>query len=130
MNTRGHRQSFTLVTLPGAGTLFNDLPNTRPQADTQKAQLIYYGPTSNWKIHIGLSVCNSLHEKRSHTNMVRFLWGGVMMCHAACSNWSGLMTVRFFLGVGEAAIAPGFTLLTGMFYQRKEQPLRYVSPHL
>ncbi|CAG7965821.1 unnamed protein product [Penicillium olsonii] len=53
-----------------------------------------------------------------------FLWGGVMMCHAACSNWSGLMTVRFFLGVGEAAIAPGFTLLTGMFYKREEQPLR------
>lgn len=46
------------------------------------------------------------------------------MCHAACSNWSGLMAVRFFLGVGEAAIAPGFTLLTGMFYKREEQPLR------
>ncbi|KAJ5354902.1 hypothetical protein N7541_005946 [Penicillium brevicompactum] len=53
-----------------------------------------------------------------------FLWGGILMCHAACSNWSGLMTVRFFLGVGEAAIAPGFTLITGMFYQREEQPLR------
>ncbi|KAJ5835330.1 hypothetical protein N7447_001356 [Penicillium robsamsonii] len=53
-----------------------------------------------------------------------FLWGGVLMCHAACSNWSGLMAVRFFLGVGEAAIAPGFTLLTGMFYKREEQPLR------
>lgn len=38
------------------------------------------------------------------------------------------MTVRFFLGVGEAAIAPGFTLITGMFYQREEQPLRYVFP--
>ncbi|OQD90016.1 hypothetical protein PENANT_c002G09519 [Penicillium antarcticum] len=53
-----------------------------------------------------------------------FLWGGIMMCHAACSNWSGLMVVRFFLGVGEAAIAPGFTLITGMFYRREEQPLR------
>jgi hypothetical protein len=36
------------------------------------------------------------------------------------------MTVRFFLGAGEASIAPGFTLLTGMFYKREEQPLRYV----
>ncbi|KUM59702.1 hypothetical protein ACN42_g7434 [Penicillium freii] len=52
------------------------------------------------------------------------IWGGILMCHAACSNWSGLMTVRFFLGAGEAAIAPGFTLLTGMFYKREEQPLR------
>lgn len=34
------------------------------------------------------------------------------------------MTVRFFLGVGEAVIAPGLTLITGMFYKRKEQPLR------
>ncbi|KAJ5188984.1 Major facilitator superfamily domain general substrate transporter [Penicillium cf. griseofulvum] len=36
----------------------------------------------------------------------------------------GIMAARFFLGVGEAAIAPGFTLLTGMFYKREEQPLR------
>lgn len=36
------------------------------------------------------------------------------------------MAVRFFLGVGEAAIAPGFTLLTGMFFKREEQPIRQV----
>jgi len=36
------------------------------------------------------------------------------------------MVARFFLGVGEAAVAPGFTLLTGMFYTRAEQPVRYV----
>ncbi|KAJ5219563.1 hypothetical protein N7468_008767 [Penicillium chermesinum] len=53
-----------------------------------------------------------------------FLWGGILMCHAACTNFAGLMVARFFLGVGEAAIAPGFTLLTGMFYKREEQPLR------
>lgn len=35
------------------------------------------------------------------------------------------MTVRFFLGVGEATIAPGFTLLVGMFFKREEQPLRW-----
>lgn len=38
------------------------------------------------------------------------------------------MAARFFLGVGEAAIAPGFTLITGMFYKREEQPVRYVPP--
>ena len=48
------------------------------------------------------------------------------MCHATCKNFGGLMAARFFLGVGEAAIAPGFALLTGMFYKRQEQPLRYV----
>lgn len=46
------------------------------------------------------------------------------MCHAACTNFAGLMVVRFFLGAGEAAVAPGFTLATGMFYKREEQPIR------
>ncbi|RMJ28833.1 Allantoate [Aspergillus sp. HF37] len=53
-----------------------------------------------------------------------FLWGGIVMCHAACKGFSGLMAVRFFLGVGEAAVAPGFSLITGMFYRREEQPIR------
>ncbi|KAJ5681671.1 uncharacterized protein N7477_001611 [Penicillium maclennaniae] len=53
-----------------------------------------------------------------------FLWGGVLMCHAACQNFAGLITARFFLGVGEAAVAPGFGLITGMFYKREEQPAR------
>ncbi|KAJ5241787.1 uncharacterized protein N7469_000114 [Penicillium citrinum] len=53
-----------------------------------------------------------------------FIWGGILMCHAATTNFTGLMCARFFLGVGEAAIAPGFTLLIGMFYKREEQPIR------
>ncbi|OQV08580.1 hypothetical protein CLAIMM_12829 isoform 4 [Cladophialophora immunda] len=52
------------------------------------------------------------------------LWGGILMCHGAVHNFGGLMAARFFLGVGEAAVAPGFALITGMFYTRKEQPLR------
>ncbi|KAF9892243.1 hypothetical protein FE257_002020 [Aspergillus nanangensis] len=53
-----------------------------------------------------------------------FVWGGVLMCHAASKNFNGLMTARFFLGVAESAIAPGFSLITGMFYRREEQPAR------
>ncbi|EXJ90893.1 hypothetical protein A1O1_03999 [Capronia coronata CBS 617.96] len=53
-----------------------------------------------------------------------FCWGGILMCHAACHSFAGLMATRFFLGVGEAAVAPGFALITGMFYTRKEQPAR------
>ncbi|OOQ82045.1 MFS transporter [Penicillium brasilianum] len=56
-----------------------------------------------------------------------FLWGGVLMCHAACQNYAGLVTARFFLGVGEAAVAPGFGLITGMFYKREEQPARQAA---
>ncbi|KAJ5725378.1 uncharacterized protein N7483_006735 [Penicillium malachiteum] len=53
-----------------------------------------------------------------------FIWGGILMCHAACQNYAGLVTCRFFLGIGEAAVAPGFGLITGMFYKREEQPAR------
>ncbi|GKZ37231.1 hypothetical protein AbraIFM66950_008688 [Aspergillus brasiliensis] len=53
-----------------------------------------------------------------------FIWGGILMCHAAAKNFGGLIAARFFLGVGEAAIAPGFSLITGMFYKREEQPAR------
>lgn len=49
------------------------------------------------------------------------------MCHSACHNFTGLMIARFFLGMFEAAVAPGFSLLTGMFYTRQEQPFRCVS---
>ncbi|KAJ5788924.1 uncharacterized protein N7518_005935 [Penicillium psychrosexuale] len=55
------------------------------------------------------------------------VWGGCVMCHAACTNWAGLMAARFFLGVGEASIAPGFALITGMFYTRAEQPARQAA---
>ncbi|KAJ4863156.1 major facilitator superfamily domain-containing protein [Trichoderma breve] len=52
------------------------------------------------------------------------LWGLVLMCHAATKDYAGLMTVRFFLGVTEAAVGPGFSLIVGLFYKREEQPAR------
>ncbi|KAL4863323.1 hypothetical protein BDV12DRAFT_202232 [Aspergillus spectabilis] len=54
-------------------------------------------------------------------------WGGVLMCHAAAQNFGGLMAARFFLGVGEASIAPGFSLIISMFYKREEQPSRQAA---
>ena len=35
------------------------------------------------------------------------------------------MAVRALLGAAEAAAIPGFSLLTGMFYSRKEHALRH-----
>ncbi|KAL4815532.1 MFS general substrate transporter [Aspergillus spinulosporus] len=52
------------------------------------------------------------------------LWGVVLVTHAACTNFGGLLTARLFLGVTEAAVAPGFSLITGMFYKTSEQPSR------
>ncbi|CAI7630953.1 unnamed protein product [Penicillium palitans] len=54
-----------------------------------------------------------------------FVWATILMCHAACHNFTGLMITRFFLGAFEASIAPGFSLITGMWYTRRQQPLRY-----
>ncbi|KAL2869164.1 major facilitator superfamily domain-containing protein [Aspergillus lucknowensis] len=56
-----------------------------------------------------------------------FFWGGILMCHAAAKGFDGLMAVRFFLGVGEAVIGPGFALSIGMFYTREEQPARQAA---
>jgi MFS family permease len=58
------------------------------------------------------------------------IWGAVLMCHGATYNYVGLMVARFFLGVTEAAVAPGFSLITGMFYKRREQPSRLVHSYL
>lgn len=49
------------------------------------------------------------------------------MCTAATTTFSGLMAARFFIGVGEAAIGPGFSLIVGMFYKREEQPARQAA---
>ncbi|KAF4959442.1 hypothetical protein FGADI_1663 [Fusarium gaditjirri] len=52
-------------------------------------------------------------------------WAIVLCCHAAAQTFPGLLVARFFLGVAEASISPGFSLITGMWYKREEQPLRH-----
>ncbi|KAM5350021.1 hypothetical protein ACJ41O_006526 [Fusarium nematophilum] len=52
------------------------------------------------------------------------IWGGILMLTAVCTNPAGLMANRFFLGVAEAAMAPGLTMMIAMWYKRSEQPLR------
>ncbi|RDW69887.1 hypothetical protein BP5796_08284 [Coleophoma crateriformis] len=51
-------------------------------------------------------------------------WGAVLMCHAACSNFAGLATVRTLLGAFEAGCNPACMVIFGMFYTRAEQPFR------
>lgn len=53
------------------------------------------------------------------------IWAGILMCTAATHNASGLLACRFFLGFMEAAVAPGFSIITAMWYKRSEQPLRH-----
>ncbi|KAF4301535.1 Major facilitator superfamily [Botryosphaeria dothidea] len=53
-----------------------------------------------------------------------FCWGLCLCCMAACHNFGGLATVRFFLGVFEAGILPALMMMNSMWWRRKEQPLR------
>ncbi|KAJ5091972.1 allantoate permease [Penicillium alfredii] len=51
-------------------------------------------------------------------------WGAVVALTAACTNFGGLMTLRFFLGMAEATISPAFMYLTSTWYTRDEMPTR------
>ncbi|KAL9026014.1 MAG: hypothetical protein Q9196_005257 [Gyalolechia fulgens] len=52
------------------------------------------------------------------------MWGLVLCCMAGVKNYSGALAVRFFLGVFEAAVTPGFALFTSQWYTKKEQGTR------
>ncbi|KAH7129518.1 major facilitator superfamily domain-containing protein [Dactylonectria estremocensis] len=52
------------------------------------------------------------------------LWGTTLACMAACTNYSGLLACRFFLGVLEAAIVPAWVLFTSQWYTKEEQAFR------
>ncbi|KAG9252962.1 major facilitator superfamily domain-containing protein [Emericellopsis atlantica] len=51
-------------------------------------------------------------------------WGVAVAMTAACTNFAGLVTVRFMLGVAEATITPAFMFLTSTWYTRDEMPFR------
>lgn len=52
------------------------------------------------------------------------LWGAVVALTAACTNYGGLLAVRFLLGAAEATITPAFMFLTTSWYTRDEIPVR------
>lgn len=49
------------------------------------------------------------------------------MLTAVTFNSGSLLADRFFLGVTEAPIAPGLTIVVSMWYKRSEQPLRHAA---
>ncbi|KAL2826884.1 major facilitator superfamily domain-containing protein [Aspergillus cavernicola] len=51
-------------------------------------------------------------------------WGAVVALTATCSNYGGLLAVRFFLGVAEATVTPAFMFITSTWYTRDEIPVR------
>ncbi|RMD41179.1 hypothetical protein DV735_g3944, partial [Chaetothyriales sp. CBS 134920] len=53
------------------------------------------------------------------------LWAAILMCMAVGKDFAGLSVLRTLLGVFEAAINPGFTIITSMFYKPDEHALRH-----
>ncbi|CAI6336261.1 unnamed protein product [Periconia digitata] len=51
-------------------------------------------------------------------------WASMALLMPACGNWSGLMAVRFFMGVFEAIIVPGISIIIAAWYKKSEQPPR------
>lgn len=51
-------------------------------------------------------------------------WAIVLFAAVGCTNFAGLATARFFLGVAEAGISPAYVLITGSWYTKEEVPLR------
>ncbi|CZR63621.1 related to DAL5-allantoate and ureidosuccinate permease [Phialocephala subalpina] len=52
------------------------------------------------------------------------MWGIMVLIMTQCRSFSSALAVRFIMGIFEAAVTPGLTLMTGFWYTRKEIPLR------
>ena len=52
------------------------------------------------------------------------LWGGLVMLHAVCNNFSGFYALRFFLGMLEACVSPSLILIVSMWYKQNERASR------
>ena len=53
-----------------------------------------------------------------------FLWGLMVIIMTQSRDYSSALAVRFIMGIFEAAVTPGLTLMTGFWYTRREIPLR------
>lgn len=59
-----------------------------------------------------------------YISIIIFLWGTVLTCTAAGTNFSQIAAMRFLLGFFEAGVYPSLTLLVSTFYRRHEQAAR------
>ncbi|KAJ5578491.1 uncharacterized protein N7459_007455 [Penicillium hispanicum] len=52
------------------------------------------------------------------------IWSVLVIAHIGATNYPGILVLRFLLGMAEAGVSPCMMVITSMFYQRAEQPLR------
>jgi MFS family permease len=59
-----------------------------------------------------------------YMGITALVWGTIVALTAACTNYGGLITVRFLLGVAEATVTPSLMFITTTWYTRDEIPTR------
>ncbi|KAH7115860.1 allantoin permease [Dendryphion nanum] len=59
-----------------------------------------------------------------YTGTMILTWSILLCCHVAAKNYTGILILRFLLGMFEASISPAIMNIVSMFYTRSEQPLR------
>lgn len=69
-------------------------------------------------------IASKLKYPGIYINVMMAGWGIVSACTAAAHNFHGLVVVRIFLGIFEAAFFPGAVYLLSCWYTKKELALR------
>lgn len=59
-----------------------------------------------------------------YTGFMILVWAILLIAHIGAKNYGGILVLRFLLGMFEAGISPSCMIICGMFYTKKEQPLR------
>ncbi|GME24915.1 putative transporter [Neofusicoccum parvum] len=107
------------------GTLgFSSIMGIQDDANLKKNDYSWLGTILYMGVLVGEYPTNLLLQKLPVAKYLAanvFLWGAVVACSAAATNWGALMAVRFLLGLFESCVQPAFIIITAMWYTREEQ---------
>ncbi|OJJ45187.1 hypothetical protein ASPZODRAFT_69492 [Penicilliopsis zonata CBS 506.65] len=59
-----------------------------------------------------------------YSAMCVIIWGVILTLFSVTHNFAGAAVLRVFLGIFEAAVTPGWTLITSQWYKKSEQGAR------
>ncbi|KAF4966819.1 hypothetical protein FSARC_5534 [Fusarium sarcochroum] len=66
-----------------------------------------------WPKHVGKFIAGAV-----------FTWSIIVLLTTLCTNFAGIMAIRFFLGMFESIIGPVFVIITSNWWTRPEQAFR------
>lgn len=79
-------------------------------------------------VYLAILVCEFPHNRLLQMLPVNWwlgsmiiLWGAVLACTCAASNFAGAVALRTLLGACECVIQPAFVLLSAVWYKKEEQ---------